>query len=299
MKALVTGATGFVGRRLCQRLATVAVLSRSAERARRVLPDATVFEWDPVLGPPPADAFDDVDVVFHLLGEPVAGGLWTRRRRARIRDSRVLGTRHLVEGIDALDARPRALVSASAVGYYGSRGDAWLEESAARGEGFLADVCRAWEAECAAVEALGVRGVSVRTGLVLGTTGGALVPVARAFRYGLGGRLGTGRQWMPWIHIDDHVELMLHAADHAEIHGAVNSAVPEPATNAEFTRTLASVLHRPAFAHVPAFVLRLVLGEMSEVLLSSQRVRPAVALETGYDFRYTDLEEALRNLLGE
>ena len=298
MKALVTGATGFVGQRLCERLTDVVVLSRSAARARRVLPTAAVLEWDPLGGPPPAAAFDAVDVVVHLLGESVAGGLWTRARKTRIRDSRVLGTRNLVQGIRALDRRPRVLVSASAVGFYGSRGDEWLDETAAGADGFLADVCRAWEAEAAEVETLGVRAVSTRTGLVLGSTGGALVPIARAFRFGLGGRLGSGRQWMPWIHIDDLVELMLHAADRDEIRGPLNAAAPAPVTNAEFTRTLARVLHRPAFAHVPAFALRLLLGEMSEIVLASQRVKPAVAQRTGYDFRYTELEEALGALLG-
>ena len=187
---------------------------------------------------------------------------------------------------------------ASAVGYYGSRGDEWLDEDASPGEGFLADVCRAWEDEIAVVEQFGMRRVAVRTGLVLGTTGGALVPMSRAFRFALGGRLGSGRQWMPWIHIDDHVGLFMHAAHHGEISGPMNAAAPNPVTNAEFTTTLARVLRRPAFAHAPAFALRLLLGEMSELLLSSQRLVPAVAQMSGYVFRFPTLDAGLRALMG-
>lgn len=299
MKTLVTGATGFVGGRLLDRLGPgTVVLSRRADAARRALPDSTVFEWDPRGEPAPAAAFDGVDAVFHLAGEPVAGGRWTTDRKRRIRESRVTGTRHLVEGMRALERKPAVLVSASAVGYYGSRGDDRLEEDASRADGFLAEVCQDWEREAAAAETLGVRTVSARIGLVLGQGGGALAPMSRAFRFGLGGRLGDGQQWMPWIHVDDLVGLLLHAATHDDIRGPMNAVGPNPVRNADFTRSLARALHRPAIAHAPAFALRLLLGEMSEILLSSQRAVPAVAERSGYTFEHADLGGALTRIMG-
>ncbi len=299
MKALVTGATGFVGSRLVERLgAGTLVLSRDADAARRVLPGATVFAWDPRRGPAPAEAFEGVDAVFHLAGEPVAGGRWTVGRKERIRESRVTGTRNLVEGMRALERKPAVLVSASAVGYYGSRGDDLLEEDAKPAEGFLAEVCQAWEHEAAEAETLGVRTVMARTGLVLGRTGGALKPMAMAFRFALGGRLGDGQQWMPWIHLDDEVGVLLHAAGHDEVRGPMNVVGPNPVRNVDFTRLLAHAVHRPAIAHVPAFALRLLLGEMSEILLASQRAVPAVAQRTGYAFEHTELGAALQDIMG-
>jgi hypothetical protein len=299
MKALVTGATGFVGRALCARLSgAVVVLSRNPDRARQWLPGVTAFGWDPLRDAAPVAAFDGVDAIFHLAGEPVAGGRWTAGRRQRIHDSRVIGTRNLVEGIRGLAVRPRVLVSASAVGYYGSRGDEVLEEGATPATGFLPDVCRAWEHEAAAAEALGVRTVLVRTGLVLGRGGGALKPMAMAFRFGFGGRLGDGRQWMPWIHLDDEIGLLVHAAEHDAVRGAMNAVGPAPVRNADFTRALASAVHRPAFMHAPAFALRLLLGEMSGILLASQRAAPAVATRTGYRFQHTEIGAALHGLVG-
>jgi uncharacterized protein (TIGR01777 family) len=297
MKALVTGATGFIGRRLLARLPGAVVLTRDPEHARRSLPHGvTPIRWDPVQTLPPAEAFQGVDVVFNLAGEPVAQR-WTDERKVRMRESRVTGTRNLVEGMRGLQSRPKALVSASAVGYYGNRGNETLDESSPPGSDFLADLCRAWEAETARAAEIGVRPVCLRFGIVLGRDGGALAKMLPPFRLGLGGRLGSGEQWMPWIHVDDVVGIAMHAAEKNDLSGPVNAVGPAPATNAEFTRTLGDVLHRPAIFPVPAPALRIVAGEMSAVLLSSQRVFPRVAERSGYTFRHPTLEGALRTAL--
>jgi len=277
-----------------KRLERPVVLSRDPDRAKHALGDADCYRWEPESGPPPAEAFRGVEAVFHLAGEPVAAGRWNAARKQRIRDSRVLGTRHLAAAIGALAARPRVLVSASAVGYYGDRGDEVLEEGSSPGTDFLAEICRAWEAESAAAAAHGVRVVNPRIGIVLGRGGGALARMLLPFRLGAGGRLGSGRQWMPWIHIDDLVGLILHAAERDAVSGPMNAVAPAPVTNLEFTKTLGSVLHRPTIAPMPSAVLRILVGEMAEVILSSQRVMPRVAERTGHRFRYPSLAEALR-----
>jgi uncharacterized protein (TIGR01777 family) len=297
MRALVTGATGFIGRRLVARLEAPVVLSRSPEAARRVLGDVRAFAWDPEAGPPPADAFDGVDTVFHLAGEPVAGGRWTAERKARIRSSREQGTRHLVTGLQAASTRPAVLVSASAVGYYGDRGDQELDESAAPGAGFLAEVCRVWEDEAVRAREAGLRVVPVRSGIVLGEDGGALGRLLPLFRAGLGGTLGGGDQWMPWVHVDDVVGLMLHAAATQGMDGPANAVAPGIVRNREFTRALASALGRPAFLPVPSFALHLALGEFGESLTHSQRVVPAAARSAGYAFAHPALAGALTAVL--
>ncbi len=292
MKALVTGATGFLGGALLRRLEGPRVLSRDPARAAAAL-GVEAFPWEAEGGPPPAAAFEGVDTVFHLAGEPVAGGRWTPERKARIRDSRVKGTRNLVEGMRGLKVRPKVLVSGSAVGYYGDRGDEILDEAAPPGTGFLASVCRDWEAAALEAEPLGVRVVLLRTGLVLGK-GGALARMLLPFRLGLGGRLGDGRQWMPWIHVEDHVGLMLLAAGNPALRGPLNGAAPGVCTNREFTGALGRVLHRPTLLPAPRFALRLALGEMAGLLLASNRVVPAAALAAGHPFRHADVEGAMR-----
>lgn len=231
--------------------------------------------------------------MFHLAGEPVAEGRWTKAKKASIRDSRVEGTRHLVEGLRKLERRPDVLVSASAVGIYGSRGDEILTESAAPADGFLADVCRAWEAEARAAEDLGIRVVTIRVGLVLGTQGGALAKMLPLFKLCAGGRLGHGRQWMPWIHVDDLAALFQFCAESTQLSGSVNGAAPNPVTNREFTQALASAVGRPALFPAPAFALRLALGEFAEVLLASQRVVPEKAQAAGFQFEHGTIESAL------
>jgi uncharacterized protein (TIGR01777 family) len=299
MRALITGATGFIGRRLFSELGRPVVLSRHPARARASLgSNAEIFGWDPEAAPPPKESLRNVDVIFHLAGESVGEGRWTPERKQLIRQSRVLGTHHLVDAIASVDPRPRVLVCASAVGYYGDRGDEQLDETSPPGSDFLAEVCQAWEAEAARARGLGLRVVSVRTGLVLGSSGGALVRMLPPFKLGVGGRLGSGRQWMPWVHLDDLAGIYIHAAEKSDLDGPLNGVAPAPVTNAEFTKTLASVLKRPSIFPVPEFALRLALGEFASVLLASQRVFPRVAERTGFRFRYTVLGDALGSAIG-
>lgn len=297
MKTLLTGATGLVGRELVGRLERAVVLSRDPEQARRRLPGVEAYPWDPEAGPPPASALHSVEAVVHLAGEPVAEGRWTAERMRRIRDSRVLGTRNLIAGLAALASRPRVLVSASAVGYYGDRGDEELDETSSPGQGFLAEVCVEWEREALAAERLGMRVVCVRTGIVLAPGGGALARMLTPFRLGVGGRLGSGRQWMPWVHLEDEVGLLLHAMRDSRLHGAMNAVGPRPVTNAEFTRALGHALHRPAFLPVPKTALRVAFGELGELLTASQRVLPREAERTGYTFAHVGLADALAAVL--
>jgi uncharacterized protein (TIGR01777 family) len=239
------------------------------------------------------------DAVIHLAGEPIAQR-WTEAAKKRIYDSRVEGTRQLVNGLSAQSNRPRVLVCASAVGIYGSRGDEILTEKSPPGAGFLPRVAIGWEESARTGEALGIRVISLRFGMLLGH-GGALAKLLPPFRLGAGGRLGSGRQWMSWIHIDDAVSLILFAIENtagAALRGSVNATAPHPVTNDEFTRRLAAALHRPAIFPVPAFALKLAFGEMSEVLLDSQRVLPTAAQAAGFHFQYPELAAALENILG-
>lgn len=300
MRALVTGATGFVGHRLLRLLDDPVVLTRSPERARESIGTlaSRFFAWDPMQGPPPAEAFDGVDTVFHLAGESVAEGRWNAAQKARIRDSRVVGTRHLVQAMSGLDTRPATLVSASAVGYYGDRGEAELTESAPPAKDFLAGVCVDWEAEAMAAEAHGIRVVTARTGIVLGAGGGALARMLTPFKMGAGGPLGNGRQWMPWIHVADLASLYTHAAATTDVCGPLNAVAPHPVRNSEFTKALAAAVGRPALLPVPYFGLRLAFGEFAQVLFHSQRVLPKVAEESGFTFRYPTIVAALAEILG-
>jgi hypothetical protein len=299
MQAVVTGATGLIGQALIRKLGSrVVILSRDDGRAQRLLGGVTIHRWAPEGGPAPVEALRGAEVVFNLAGEPAADGRWTAEKKRRIRDSRVIGTRHLVRGLAALDERPRVLISASAVGYYGDRGDELLDERSSPGQGFLADVCIDWEREAMAAERLGIRVVCVRIGLVMSTAGGALAKMLPPFRLGAGGRLGSGRQWMPWIHIDDLVGILLHAGRSEALRGPVNGVAPAPATNAAFTLALARAVRRPAVLPMPAFALNVAFGEMSGMLMASQRVMPTAALRSGYAFSHPDLGEALASLLG-
>ena len=296
MKALVTGATGFIGRHLVRSLEKPVVLSRSPERATRALgSDVRAFAWDTAEGPPVAESLEDVTAVFHLAGEPVAEGRWTTERRRRIVASRVEGTRHLVEAMAARETRPDVLVSASAVGYYGSAGDRELDESSPAGDDFLAEVSTVWEREAVAATELGVRVVVLRIGVVIGRGGGALGKMLPPFKLGLGARLGSGAQWVPWIHVSDVVGLMLFVAARDDVSGPVNATAPHPVTNRELTKTLGAAIGRPTVFAAPELALRIMLGGFAGVLLSSQRVMPKVALDRGYEFRYPEIEPALRD----
>jgi hypothetical protein len=247
---------------------------------------------------PRGAALPTCDAIVNLAGEPIAQR-WTEAVKKRIYDSRVEGTRRLISAISMQAQRPSVLVCASAVGIYGSRGDEILTEKSAPGSGFLPHVVVDWEASARTAEALGIRVISLRFGVVLGH-GGALAKLLTPFRLGAGGRLGSGRQWMSWIHIDDVVSLILLALENATgapLQGAVNATSPQPVTNAEFTRILAAALHRPAFFPVPAFALKLAFGEMSQALLDSQRALPAAAQAAGFHFQYPDLPAAVENIL--
>ena len=297
MKALITGGTGLLGKAILGSLPDVLVLSRDPAQAARKLGLVRAVRWAPEAEPAPLEALRGIDAIFNLAGEPVADGRWTADKKRRIRNSRILSTRNLVAGLAALDKRPEVLVSASAVGFYGDRGDAELDEDSTAGQGFLAEVCAAWESEAMAAERLGVRVVCVRIGIVLAKGGGALSSMLPPFKIGAGGRLGTGKQWMPWIHIDDVAGILVHASRRRDIRGAMNAVSPHPATNADFTRALGRAVHRPAFLPMPKIALRLALGEMSEILTASCRAFPRVAERTGYGFKHMDLGETLATIM--
>jgi hypothetical protein len=295
MRIALTGATGFIGRRLIERLLDCGHALRLL--GRKPFGSLPFSSWDAGgADPPPEESLRETEAVIHLAGEPVAQR-WTQEAKRRIRASRVEGTRRLVEALAALPQRAGVLISASASGIYGARGDDILTESTPPGGGFLAEVCLEWERAAAGAEALGLRVIRLRIGTVLGRGGGALARLLRPFKAGLGGRLGNGRQWMSWIHLDDLVELIRFAAESPGLRGPVNAVAPNPVTNADFTRQLAAVLRRPAALPVPAFTLRAVFGEMASVLLDSQRVAPEAALAAGFDFRYPELGLALKELL--
>lgn len=297
MRALVTGATGLIGKHLIGKLENPVVLTRNPDEARRRLGSIEAYSWNPESGPAPAEALRGVEAVFNLAGEPVFEGRWTDEKKRRIRDSRVAGTRNLVSAIAPLEIRPKVLVSASAVGYYGDRGDQELDETSTPGGDFLAQVCVDWEREAMVAEQLGIRVVCVRIGIVLAPGGGALATMLTPFRMGIGGRLGNGRQWMPWIHIKDMAGLMLHASRNEAIRGPMNAVAPRPVTNIDFTSALAHAVHRPAMLPMPRIALRLALGEVSDILLASARVLPRVAEHSGYVFEHPDLAGALDDVL--
>ena len=301
MRALVTGGTGFVGKKLLSRLEKPVVLSRNPQEAERKLAAFGVraFPWD-ATAPPPAAAFDGIDTVIHLAGDPVAEGRWTSAKKQRLRESRVAGTRNLVATLKALPQKPKVLISASAVGYYGDRGEEQLTETAPPARDFLAEVCTSWEEEALAAAEVGIRVVTVRIGIVLGPGGGALAKMLLPFQLGLGSPLGNGKQFMPWIHRDDLVGLLLFAAEREVARGAMNAVAPNPVTNREFTHTLGGVLHRPTFfPPVPGFMLKLLLGEFGQILLHSQRAVPAAALAWGYKFQFPELRAALADVLAK
>ncbi len=298
MKVLVTGASGFVGSALVPFLVNeghfVVRLVRKA-----TAPGHSEVAWDPERGTIDLDALEGIDTAVHLAGENIAASPWTAEGKRRIRESRVGGTRLLCESLARLDRPPKALVCASAVGYYGDRGHELLREDSPPGTGFLAQVCRDWEAATEAAGRKGIRVVRLRIGMVLSARGGALARMLGIFRAGLGGRVGSGEQYVSWIALDDLVGAVAHAIRTESLEGPVNAVAPRPVTNREFAKTLARVLGRPAVLPAPAFAVRLLLGEMAdELLLASARVEPDRLLLSGYAFRHPELEGALRDLLG-
>jgi uncharacterized protein (TIGR01777 family) len=301
-RVTLTGASGLLGPRLVRALRErgdeVTVLSRNPERARETLgAGVEAHRWDPSAGAAPVEALAGRDVVVHLAGEPVAQR-WSDASRRRIHDSREQGTRNLVAGLRAADPRPTALVSSSAVGYYGPHGDEPVPEDTPPGDDFLARVCVVWEREAQAAEELGMRVVRVRTGVVLDKDGGALGKMLPFFKAGVGGPVAGGRQMMPWVHADDVAGIYLRAIDDAGWSGPVNATAPEPVTNKAFSKALGRALRRPAIAPVPAFGIQVLYGDMAEIVTTGQNAVPARTLELGYRHEHPDLDEALRSALG-
>lgn len=296
MKLAVTGASGLVGSALVPHMRTC---GHEVLRLVRRVPKANdEVLWDPDSGAIEAAALEGVDAVVHLAGENIASGRWTEARKARLRSSRVGPTRLLAETLARLKRKPRALVSASALGYYGDRGDAWLNEQDAPADDFLGRLSVDWEEATAPARESGIRVVNPRLGIVLSPAGGALAKMLLPFKAGVGGVVGPGTQYVSWIALDDIVAVIQHLLDRGDLAGPVNAASPQPVTNAELTKTLGRVLGRPTLIPVPAFALRLALGEMAETLLASTRLRPQRLLDTNFRFRFPELEGALRHLVG-
>jgi uncharacterized protein (TIGR01777 family) len=306
MRIFITGGTGLVGRRLIQRVHErgdqAVILSRRAAHARQLFgANAAVVEGDPMQLGDWMDAAGDCDAVIHLAGENVFGRRWNADFKKLLYESRILSTQHVVEALRRKPARAdgqaKVLVNASAIGFYGPRGEEELTEDSAPGSDFLAKVCIDWESAARAAESAGVRVAMVRVGIVLDKEGGALAKLLTPFKLGAGGPVASGRQWMSWIHHADLVGLFLLALDNAEARGPINGTAPNPVINREFSKTLGRVLHRPSFVWTPGLALRVVLGEVATVIATSQRVRPKRALELGYSFQYPTLEAALAQIL--
>lgn len=299
MRVLVTGATGFIGKRVVSQLLNagdeVVVLSRNvAKGAIRLGSQCQYYQWIDMNSMPPLEAFKGIDGVINLMGEGIAEKRWDEEQKKKIYDSRILGTRNLIEGIKASNSKPKAFISASAVGIYGNRGDEDITEDSSTAEDFLAKVCKDWEAEAFKASELGLRVAVIRTGVVLGRGGGALKKMLPIFKLGAGGPVASGEQFMSWIHVDDLASMYVQALKNESINGVYNGTAPYPAKNKDFTKALGKALHRPAFMPAPAFGLKLVFGEMSQVLLDGQKVLPTKFKEKDFRYKYPTLEMALK-----
>ncbi len=297
-RVLVSGASGPIGKALLPTLrANGAHITRLVRNnAPPTYSDEQTIQWHPEQ-PLSPDVLSGFDAVIHLAGETIVGR-WTESKKTKIRDSRVIGTRNLAQSLAQAKHRPQIFLCSSAIGYYGNRGDEPLTEESAPGTGFLAEVCQEWEAATHPAAEAGIRTVAIRTGVVLSREGGALAKMLPAFKMGVGGKIGDGRQWMSWIDVQDLVGAIHHILKSDLLYGSVNMVAPRPVTNAEFTQTLASVLSRPAVFPMPAFAVKLLFGEMGEtVLLASQRVEPTQLVSSGYPFRFRDLRASLQNTL--
>jgi uncharacterized protein len=305
MNILMTGATGLVGTALVKAFTAeghvIYRLVRPGSTRNETISGVFDIPWNAAQGVnlilPNIDLRNNIDAVINLAGAPIADGRWSAERKALLRSSRIDTTRGLVTAMADMSPRPRVFISASAIGYYGDRGDELLTENSAPGTDFLATLAKEWEDEAMKAEQFGVRVVVARLGVVLAKTGGALPQMMMPFRFGLGGKLGSGRQWMSWITLEDVVAIIGTALVTDSLKGAVNLVSPEPVRNADFTRSLARAMHRPAIFAAPAFALRLAMGQMSEMILSSTRVTPQVLLQHGYQFRHTQLEDAFRAIV--
>lgn len=297
MRVAISGVTGLIGGALAKSLMKDRHEVIGLTRRTKLAEPMRTVSWDVGSNRFDASGLEGVDAVVHLAGEPVAQR-WNAATKSRIRDSRVNGTRLLVEGLKSLSTRPKVLVSGSAVGYYGARGDESLTETSASGDDYLAEVCREWEAEAQTAEQLNIRCVLPRIGIVLSTHGGALKKMLTPFKLGVGGPVGDGKQYMSWIHIVDVVGILRYSLENESLTGPINATAPAPVTNAEFTKSLGRAVHRPAFLPAPGFALRLAFGEMADaLLLAGQRVFPEKTVASGYAFRFGALDPALRDIV--
>ena len=298
MKLVITGASGFIGSRLVERLSASHELKLLTRRLRRERGSSQTqwVVWEPGTRGDWESCIEDADGIVNLAGEPIAGKRWSSAQKEKIRASRVETTRALVTAVAKAKNKPAFLINGSAVGFYGPRGDESLTEESAAGSGFLADVCQEWEDEARRAQTHGVRVVLLRTGIVLGKNEGALAKMALPFKFFAGGYLGSGRQWMPWIHVDDEVGLIEFLMDHKNAVGAFNATAPHPVTMEEFCKALGRAMNRPCWAPVPASALTLLMGEMAEMLLTGQKALPKAARELGYEFRYPTVAGALESL---
>ena len=303
MKVIITGATGLVGSALVRSL-----LADGHEETRLVrggaqsfrAPGTAAVHWDPERGEIDAKELEGHDAAVHLAGEPIAEGRWDEAKKRRVMESRAKGTRLLAETLAGLSAKPRVLVSASATGFYGDRGDEVLREESASGDDFVSEVCREWEKGTLAASQAGIRVAHLRIGLVLSAEGGALPKMLTPFKLGVGGKLGSGRQYVSWITLEDLVRVIRRAVDDESIRGPVNAVAPAPVTNEEFTKAIGRALGRPTFMAVPAFAVRLAFGEVAdELLLASTRAEPARLREAGFEFKHPEIGEAMRSVLGK
>ncbi len=297
-RLLITGGSGFIGSRLVPVLLAqgyeVLVLTRNPKKTAEHFNHTvtTIKQFDEL-----SDA-DGFDVVINLAGQGITDKRWTPRIKKQLRNSRIITTQNLIGYLQVANKKPECLISGSAIGYYGDQGDKLVDEEMSGDNSFSSELCSDWELEAQQAEALGIRTCCLRTAIVLGKNGGALAKMLPAFKLGLGGAMGNGKQWMSWVHIDDLIGIILYAINHKDVKGAINGAAPNPVSNKTFSSTLARVLKRPAFLPMPAFVLKLMLGEMAEeLLLSGQRVKPKKMLAAGYEFQYAELENALREIL--
>ena len=301
-RIVVTGATGLIGKKLALSLVhrgdEVIIFSRNAEKARSIFPKAKeCVAWNYKTPSHWENYFKNSDAVIHLAGINLFSQRWNDSFKKKVLESREVSTKNIVEAIGKSSNKPSVFISASGIGYYGDSGDNILTEESPVGKDFLADVCKVWEREAAKIETYGVRSVRVRTGLVLSPDEGALKQMLPPFKYFIGGSLGSGKQWASWIHIDDIVGIYIHAIDNAKLKGAINAASPTPVRMQEFAKTLGHVLNRPSLFSVPKFVLKIVVGEAAEVVTASQRIDINKLLNSGYHFKFSNLEKALNNLL--
>ncbi len=301
-RIIITGATGLIGKKLADALIDrddlVIIFSRDAEKAKSIFPKAMdIVEWNYQYPEQWKSKLENADAVIHLAGINLFAKRWNDDFKKAVLESREVSTKNLVEAIKSCANKPEVFISASGIGYYGDCGETVLNENSPKGNDFLADVCEVWESESQKIGYYGIRNVQIRTGLVLSLEDGALKQMLTPFKYFIGGPLGNGKQWASWIHIDDIVDTYIHAIDCKELTGAINAASPNPVRMKEFAKTLGKVMHRPSLFPIPQFVLKLVVGEAAEVVTASQRIDVNKILNSGYKFKFENLEDTLKNLL--